>query len=154
MRILIASLCVLVTSLSAMAQQPQAPIYYNPVQQVQAAPVAPAPMPQAQAMPAHPAAPMVVSSGPGCNSCGASIANCDCKKPGFFKRLINRFSIGEGCESPVCCGNFASTRTFLFGSCRQFFNAGNKCGAMSGLFGSCNTCGCAGSCNNGSFLNR
>ena len=39
-----------------------------------------------------------------------------------------RPSIGEGCANPVGCGSCASEKTFLFGGCNQFFNAGNKCG--------------------------
>jgi hypothetical protein len=73
--------------------------------------------------------------------------------------LLNPFLIGEGCASPIGCSNFAAERTFMFGSCNQFFNPGNKCSIFS--FRSCasKACGAGGlgdynTCNYGSYLNR
>lgn len=34
----------------------------------------------------------------------------------------------QGCANPITCGNFWSDKTFIFGSCRQFFGHGRGCG--------------------------
>jgi len=34
----------------------------------------------------------------------------------------------QGCANPLGCGNFWSDKTFIFGSCRQFFGHGRGCG--------------------------
>lgn len=64
--------------------------------------------------------------------------------------------IGPGCASPIGCSNFAAERTFIFGSCRQFFNPGNKCGLRGGCsvggIGGCH--GSSDPCVYGSYLNR
>ena len=41
--------------------------------------------------------------------------------------LLGGLTIGEGCRSTPGCSSFASERTFLWGGCNQFFNAGYKC---------------------------
>lgn len=66
----------------------------------------------------------------GCSSCapghaGGAVAGTNSTSP---------WLIGEGCRNPIGCGNFASERTFLFGSCRQFFNPGFDC---AGPFSHC-----------------
>jgi hypothetical protein len=70
-------------------------------------------------------------------------------------------TIGAGCANTVSCGNWATHRTFVFGSCNQFFNPGDKCG-HGGLFGRAH-CATAplgtgivppGPCCYGSYLNR
>jgi len=80
----------------------------------------------------------------GCSAgCGATVAgpviaapaagaSCGCTTSvapslGLFQRLLYPVTIGEGCRSDVNCSSFAAERTFMFGSCRQFFNPGNKC---------------------------
>jgi hypothetical protein len=40
--------------------------------------------------------------------------------------------IGGGCAMPSGCSNLAAERTFLFGSCKQFFNAGSDCAIVHG----------------------
>lgn len=91
------------------------------------------------------AAPTFVSAD--CGTHGA-VSAVPTERPGFAARVWNAVTIGEGCRNPVGCGNFASERTFLFGSCRQFFNAGYKCSVFgAGLLGHC-------PCEYGSYLNR
>jgi hypothetical protein len=34
----------------------------------------------------------------------------------------------QGCANPITCGNFWSDKTFIFGSCRQYFGHGRGCG--------------------------
>ncbi len=76
--------------------------------------------------------------------------------------VLGSMLIRCGCASQPGCGNFQSTKTFIFGSCRQFFNAGSDCGVRGGCFGSGVGCwgvgGCGGydPCSKGgnSFLNR
>jgi hypothetical protein len=66
------------------------------------------------------------------------------------ERLLYPFTIGEGCRMPVGCGSFAAERTFLWGSCRQFFTPGYKCSlfAPGGLLNPEPVCGY------GSFHNK
>jgi hypothetical protein len=61
----------------------------------------------------------------GCSSCG----QVDTTRGHHFVR------IGAGCETPVGCTPLAATRTFAFGSCNQFFNAGNDCSLLKGRNG-------------------
>ncbi|MFO0938040.1 MAG: hypothetical protein U0798_16175 [Gemmataceae bacterium] len=68
---------------------------------------------------------------------GAAMANppaagCGCgtdtKAPaGCGIKVWNAFRIGEGCASTVGCNSLAAQRTFMFGSCHQFFNPGHDC---------------------------
>ncbi len=74
----------------------------------------------------------VVANGPGCSACGPTLNNS------------KHHGIGAGCSMPIGCSNFAAERTFLFGSCRQFFNPGNDCGSHSNRFGGCNGTGYPG----------
>jgi hypothetical protein len=82
----------------------------------------------------------VVAQGPGCAATTATKS-----------RWKNLFCIGEGCANPVGCSNLAAERTFIFGSCRQFFNPGNDCGPCAHKLGNCSGAsgkgGCSG-CNN------
>jgi hypothetical protein len=86
----------------------------------------------------------------GCSSCGSGAASS-----GLAARFANSpLTIGQGCASGPYCGSFASERTFLFGSCRQFFNAGDKCGGgCGGLYGP-GGFGDTSACKYGSYLNR
>ena len=102
------------------------------VQQVQGAP---APL-------MAPASPFVaLPATPGCGSpgCDPAWGNAEAApRHRIAGRLLNPFLIGEGCKAPVGCGNLCSERTFIFGSCKQFFNAGEKCGrGCLGGFGNC-----------------
>ncbi|MCZ2343345.1 MAG: hypothetical protein LC104_16355 [Bacteroidales bacterium] len=38
------------------------------------------------------------------------------------------FGLHQGCANPLTCGNFWSDKTFIFGSCRQYFGHGRGCG--------------------------
>jgi hypothetical protein len=82
----------------------------------------------------------------GCSSCGPTVSNSNSSHYG-----AGAFRIGAGCAMPIGCSNWAAERTFLFGSCRQFFNPGNDCGSSSYRFGGCNGSGYPGSggCNGG-----
>jgi hypothetical protein len=83
--------------------------------------------PAAQA-PAASAAPVVVVSTSGCNGCGQPASSCDsCGKAGKHHGG-GVFRIGAGCASTAGCSSCKQERTFLFGGCHQFFNAGNDCG--------------------------
>jgi hypothetical protein len=102
-----------------------------------------------------PASMSVSAPAGGCSTCGAAAAPA-----GPFAGLHSRFAnspltIGRGCANNPGCGSFASERTFLFGGCNQFFNAGNKCGG-----GGCGSgygpggMGDGSVCKYGSYLNR
>ena len=108
---------------------PQAPAR-GPVQPAQAVMAAPVAMPAPVGMPAPVAVvdPAVTQT-----------------RGGF----LSRATIGEGCANPITCGNWASERTFLFGSCKQFFNPGNKCGG-----GGCGSHNNPGPCSYSTYLNR
>ena len=58
----------------------------------------------------------------GCSTCGP-------KGHGLHGGL----AIGAGCQNPVTCGNCATEKTFLFGSCRQFYSPGSDCGGAGGF---------------------
>lgn len=91
----------------------------------------------------------------------AAGASCGCDmtaaKPSIAHRLLNPLTIGQGCASTPGCSTPAMERTFLFGSCNQFFNPGNKCGTgkcgPGMLFGQGNL-GNSNNCVYGSYLNR
>jgi hypothetical protein len=96
-------------------------------------PAAQAPAAQAPAPAVH-AAPVVVTTS-GCNGCGQAAPSCDsCGKGGKAGKHHGGglFRIGEGCASTAGCSSCKQERTFLFGSCNQFFNAGNDCGKLHG----------------------
>jgi hypothetical protein len=112
-----------------------APVVVAPAQ-----PVLAAPAPHAIA-PAPTAGGCCGSTPVAHNACGNPCdSGCDAKgrKHGRSGGLFHKAAIGEGCANPVGCGSCASEKTFLFGGCNQFFNAGNKCGGGcggGGLFG-------------------
>ena len=109
---------------SAFAQSPApVPVVAAPILQAQPAPI---PMASAQMAPAM-AAPMAAPVYGGVGGCSSECAPTAASKR-IAGRVLSPFLIGEGCANPVSCGSFASERTFLFGSCKQFFNPGNKCG--------------------------
>ena len=99
------------------------------------------------------AAPQATSAG--CCGSTAPIAapcgGCESSKGRKHHRsgggLCHKASIGEGCANPVGCGSCASEKTFLFGGCDQFYNAGNKCGTHGG-------CGGSGGCHGGGLFGR
>lgn len=74
---------------------------------------------------APPTADAVVPAG-GC-------AGCEAGKLGHGGNGLG-FRIGDGCKNVEWCGSFATQRTFVFGSCRQFFSPGYDC---NGPFGKC-----------------
>ena len=126
-------------ALSAGAQAPQAPAAPKaPMVVVPAAPMA-MPMPPMT----QPAAPMMAYPAPvanmpcggtpaaDCSSCGGASGH----KPGLFSKLFGNYGIGAGTATPVTCGCHAADKTFVFGSCKQFFNPGNVCGSGCGFNG-------------------
>lgn len=130
-KLLAAAVGAAVMAGSAEAQQPAlAPMPAAPV-------VQPAPP---QVAPAYPvAAPAAVQPAGGCSTCGSAAAAADCgqtgkKHGGGLKGL----GMGAGTALPIGCSCHAAEKTFVFGSCRQFFNPGNTCGPNGtgcGLFG-------------------
>lgn len=115
-------------------------------------------------------APSYAATG-GCEACGTSIPQgCHCgrasmpssaQKAGLFGGILGHRSIGEGCAKTAGCNSYAQDRTFMWGSCNQFFNAGHNCGG--GLFGGRNCImlpqgrggiGDNNLCEYGSYLNR
>lgn len=86
----------------------------------------------------QPAAPVAVPVGyyaggakaaTGCNSCGTT---------GSHAKLHSAICIGKGTEMPPGCACFAAQRSFVFGSCNQFFNPGNDCNRCGFGKGGCN----------------
>ena len=140
-QLFLALLGVAATVATAAAQSPWSP-----------APLGPPAFPRQTVSPASMNVP-VAEVGGGCSSCGGGSVGS-----GLAARVVNSpLTIGRGCANNPGCGSFASERTFLFGGCNQFFNAGNKCGG-----GGCNSYG-NGSvggfgdttpCKYGSYLNR
>ena len=65
----------------------------------------------------------VVAYGTGCSAAPAHAHSHSC---------LSKLFIGGGTAQPNGCGCLASERTFLYGSCRQFFNPQNSCGAGCG----------------------
>ncbi len=147
MRSVLASAALLLLTLPASAQPPAG---WNP-------PLAPAVFPRAKAVSASSAADVVPAgmvSAPGnCGTCGTgatgiaggngagypgsgtAYASAPAGHPDHRAGLLR---IGDGCASNPGCTNLAAERTFLFGSCRQFFTPGNQCahgGCGSSLFG-------------------
>jgi hypothetical protein len=123
-----------VSAASAQQPQPGAP----GVPGTAAAPAVAAPVPTFVQAPGVPA---FVQGG----CCTAATTDCCCNDRKHGKgRLHDRhchgngrwagFTIGSGCANSVNCSNWATHRTFAFGSCNQFFNPGDKCG-HGGLFG-------------------
>ena len=77
--------------------------------------------------------PSFVAACPACNTREASsFGATHGPKLGLVHTLLYPFTIGEGCRMPVGCSNIFAERTFLFGSCRQFFTPGNKCSLFPG----------------------
>jgi hypothetical protein len=60
----------------------------------------------------------------GCNSCQPGLA----AHGATGQHVAGLFRIGGGCAMPNGCSSHSAERTFLFGSCKQFFNAGSDCG--------------------------
>lgn len=62
------------------------------------------------------------------SSFGATIPG----RVGPLHTLLYPFTIGEGCRMPAGCSSYFAERTFIWGSCRQFYTPGNKCSAFPG----------------------
>jgi hypothetical protein len=60
-------------------------------------------------------------AGGGCANGGCAAASAG------PKTALHGLAIGAGCANPIGCGSPASEKTFVFGSCRQFYNPGNDC---------------------------
>ena len=65
----------------------------------------------------------------GCNSCDSGA------KAHIGHKLVSPLRIGEGCAMPAGCSSCAAERTFAFGSCKQFFNAGHDCKICNPVYG-------------------
>ena len=80
-----------------------------------------------------------------CVSCGPRERSGFGSEPGArvgpLHALLYPFTIGEGCRMPAGCSNYFAERTFLWGSCRQFYTPGNKCSAFPNR-GACNGGNC------------
>ena len=96
--------------------------------------------------------PVVVVSTSGCGGCEKPASSCNsCDKGKASKHHGGGlFRIGEGCASTAGCSSCKQERTFLFGSCHQFFNAGNDCGRGNGH----GPCGPVSPCTYFSYQNR
>ena len=95
-----------------------------------------------------------VAEAGGCSSCSSGAVAAG-PLSGLATRVGNSpLAIGRGCANTPGCGSFASERTFLFGGCNQFFNAGNKCGGGGCGNGSAGGFGDTTPCKYGSYLNR
>jgi hypothetical protein len=121
---------------------------------VQPVPVQPAPAhihpAPGQPVPVQPA-PAVVAPAPvvngGCGpaGCGAGCSgtydDC-CGSGGKHGRKGGGLFHGSGTASPVGCGCCAAEKTFMFGSCSQFFTPGRTCGGhATGIKGCGGHCG-------------
>ena len=64
-----------------------------------------------------------------CAGCaGPVVAYGDgCAAPTAHKAHSRKLLIGGGTINPVSCGCLASEKTFVFGSCKQFFNPTQTC---------------------------
>ena len=128
-------------ALSAGAQAPQAPA--APKAPMVVVPAAPMAMPMPPMTMAQPAAPMMAYPAPVANAPCGGTPTADCApcggagghKPGLFSKLFGNYGIGAGTATPVTCGCHAADKTFVFGSCKQFFNPGNVCGSGCGFNG-------------------
>jgi hypothetical protein len=102
---------------SALDPNPSLVVISDPAAQhvVTAPAFAPRSVPNLAGPPAGAVAGGVALAG-GCSTCGP-------KGHG-----LGGLAIGAGCENPVTCGNCATEKTFLFGSCRQFYSPGRDCG--------------------------
>lgn len=136
MRKLMLSLCGGLLAATAAFAQPAQPA---PIPK----PVAPAPMPKPVA-PSAPAvvaptapAPVVVAApatGVGCAAPGCAPSGCDsCGKSGAAGKVFgnHKLFIGVGTATPVDCTCHAADKTFVFGSCKQFFNPGKTCNGVN-----------------------
>jgi hypothetical protein len=119
-------------------------------------------VPQPMSMPhaGFPGDPGAWGGGAGGCGCGPTVANSTSRRTS----LLGGLRIGCGCAIAPGCNNIHTEKTFIFGSCRQFFNAGSDCGPRAHCFGNCTGGGlgcCVGirpydPCSKGgnSFLNR
>lgn len=133
-----------------------------PVPAVQPAPgqgvvpgMTPVPVLPPASLPAPPAVPPVMASNPNCGT--PAVAACNtCGKPAkkACGGLLSKFLIGPGTATPVTCGCLAAERTFMFGSCKQFFTPGRTCNGCNIEYGP-GGMGYYDNCKNvGSFINR
>jgi hypothetical protein len=83
----------------------------------------------------------------GCNGCQPGLA----AHGSTGKHVAGLFRIGGGCAMPNGCSSLSAERTFMFGSCKQFFNAGGDCGMKMHLNG---LAGPIPSCAYNTYLNR
>ncbi len=107
------------------------PLQPVPIGSAEAAPLPAviAPVSQASHRSAANCAGPVVAYGDGC------AAPSSHHKAHDRNRLLSKFMIGAGTINPVNCGCLASERTFVFGSCKQFFNPKLECnGGCSGCW--------------------
>jgi hypothetical protein len=104
-----------------------------------------APAAEAQQMPVYPpnqpvAAGARVPANLDCFGGNAPATTATRHNAGFLRALTP----GPGTAMPLGCSCFAADKTFLWGSCRQFFNPQRTCGGAATGY-NCSTCG-DGSC--------
>jgi hypothetical protein len=107
-----------------------------------------APAAEAQQMPVYPpnqpvSASARVPANLDCFGGNAPATNASRYNHGFLKALTP----GPGTEMPLGCSCFAANKTFLWGTCKQFFNPTRTCGGAATGY-NCSTCG-DGSCGMG-----
>ena len=120
------------TAPPAVIQPPPAVIHAPPA--VMAQPVAPhmlvpAPIPVAPVYQPAPAA--------GCGSTGCAASACAAEKPNLMNRFFGKHAIGVGTATPIGCSCHAADKTFMFGSCNQFFAPGKACDGGRMGYGGC-----------------
>jgi hypothetical protein len=128
-QILFSLAAVALSAVAAVAQQPAAPVVPVPAAQAQgmAAPHGMMAVPTAPAQ-AAPAPVAVVAPG-GCGTPAAvgGCSTCDAG-PRTRQSLMSRLGFTRcGTANSTACSSLASERTFLFGSCKSFFNPCRTC---------------------------
>ncbi len=91
----------------------------------------PAPVPSPAPMPAS-----YIANGPaagGCSSCGS---NGPTTSASTKHKICDVLFIGKGTIMDAGCACTSAQRTFLFGSCNQFYGQSKPC-SHCGLFGNC-----------------
>ena len=111
----------------------------KPLQPISISSVAPAPLPatiypiipaSARAVATSNCAGPVVAYGDGCAAPSSHHKAHDRNRSSVFGKLL----IGAGTINPVSCGCLASERTFIFGSCKQFYNPTQECHGGGGCW--------------------
>lgn len=65
--------------------------------------------------------------GPGCSTCGKAEKSSHTGTRGAVHNFFSSAFIGSGTAMPIGCSCYSADKTFIFGTCRQFFNPGKVC---------------------------